>query len=283
MAAAASSSSSSSNPAADTSGMDQSQRDYIQRQIVRQLTNMETNLRGRIDEVKQSIKEMVVSTVDIYKFYNNLPSKTSDHTEKLNKQVEDFRQAVLGCVETAASIELQMRAVNKIKGTFGQPNLAELPNVGDALEAEAERLKAEEGDVDLETHAIYLNYWKSKVEGAARASVNVGDGIELVNEDEFGGKCPLTLIPILELTDPVKNSRCKHIYSKQAILGYLGRKRELPCPTAGCVHKVSKSSIKDDPKLVEDIAFAKQSQRPVLDSQRNQGEFMDLAEEDEES
>ena len=44
-----------------------------------------------------------------------------------------------------------------------------------------------------------------------------------------------------------------------------------------------RQAIKDDPKLVEDIAFAKQSQRPVLDSQRNQGEFMDLAEEDEDS
>ena len=158
----------------------------------------------------------------------------------------------------------------------------ELPDVAEALQAEVARLKEEDGEVDLETHSIYLNYWSSKIEGAARESVRVNDEVEMVNDDGFSNKkCPLTSIPVIDLDDPVRNRDCKHIYSKAAILSHLGRRSSLPCPQAGCRHSVSKRTIVDDPKLKEDIEFARESQRPGLESQRNQREFMDLADEEE--
>ena len=76
VAAVASSSSSGANPAAGISGgMDASQVNAISRQLIRQLSNSEAGLRGKLEDVKQNVKCMVVSVVHMYKFYSQLPQK----------------------------------------------------------------------------------------------------------------------------------------------------------------------------------------------------------------
>jgi len=67
---------------------------------------------------------------------------------------------------------------------------------------------------------------------------------ELVMMDaKISLKCPVSG---MLLEDPVKNTLCGHIYSRQAILGLIGSKRTIPCPFAGCSKMVSKRTLVND-------------------------------------
>jgi hypothetical protein len=73
--------------------------------------------------------------------------------------------------------------------------------------------------------------------------------------------CPITR---MELVDPVR-STCGHVFSKDAILGYLrthARARLVDCPVAGCPHAISKDTLKVDAKTQQKLANLKKRKRP---------------------
>lgn len=47
-------------------------------------------------------------------------------------------------------------------------------------------------------------------------------------------KCPITMKPIIELTDPVRCTECRHIYDKNPIMSYIRNNKPPRCPIAGC-------------------------------------------------
>lgn len=93
--------------------------------------------------------------------------------------------------------------------------------------------------------------------------------IELNKENRF--KCPITGEL---LVDPVRkwcsfpflmtSKECKHTYSKEGIMKYLGKKRFVICPIAGCGKKVTADSLEpDDDTMWKMVAFACSSQHLV--------------------
>ena len=293
--ARASSSSSATDPSQPDASeanatMDAALRASVVKTMSRTLQNSEAEMKDKIDSIKNAIKELVLSAHGVKLFYRSLgsggDSSSSNHADTERTQIEELRKSVLGCIAVIKTSEIHIQAVKIVKEKMRReitcPQSGNLDDIAELVEAEVRRLCEEQGDADLENHPEFVNNWKNKIEGTARANINVGDGIEIVNDNVLSGKCPLSAKPYSELTDPVRNTGCRHIYERAAVLGYLGRKSSIPCPVAGCRATVSKRSIVRDEALVDEIEFAKRSQRQSLDNEarRNAG-FLDLAEDDE--
>jgi hypothetical protein len=90
-------------------------------------------------------------------------------------------------------------------------------------------------------------------------------------------KCPLTGT---HYENPVKNSVCGHVYSKEAIEGHLRCSRK--CPVAGCNNK----NVRLD-NLVADVEtqlrVRRQKRRVDAERQRNLSQSLDLDEDDDEN
>ena len=80
----------------------------------------------------------------------------------------------------------------------------------------------------------------------------------LVADTDASLTCPLTRT---EFVDPVKNV-CGHVYSKEALMAYLGRGRGARgCPVAGCNQNVSMASVKPDEHMQRKLANSKKRKR----------------------
>ena len=82
-------------------------------------------------------------------------------------------------------------------------------------------------------------------------------GTELEDDDIVVGqviqslKCPITL-SLLE--EPVRNSKCPHVYSKAAIMEMLRRGQgRIPCPVAGCGADVTKIQLSEDKVMARKV------------------------------
>eukprot|EP01129_Flabellula_baltica_P003674 TRINITY_DN13429_c0_g1_i1.p1 TRINITY_DN13429_c0_g1~~TRINITY_DN13429_c0_g1_i1.p1 ORF type:complete len:243 (+),score=62.98 TRINITY_DN13429_c0_g1_i1:28-729(+) len=74
--------------------------------------------------------------------------------------------------------------------------------------------------------------------------------------------CPLTKAPFV---DAQKNSKCPHVFSKQAILSYLRTNRR--CPVAGCNATLSPSDLTDDIVATRNAQRMKKRARESSDSE----------------
>lgn len=55
--------------------------------------------------------------------------------------------------------------------------------------------------------------------------------------------CPITKAPFV---NPMRNTKCGHVYSHDAIMQMLHRKPYIACPVAGCAGNVTKSDLEHD-------------------------------------
>ena len=106
--------------------------------------------------------------------------------------------------------------------------------------------------------------------------MDISEGDDDDDDDELicVGASAITQCPIMcaPLTDPRRNTRCGHVYSKAGIEGLLqqhnGRRGDMLCPVAGCSATVSSSTLKVDRKAAQ--AGRRRERR--ADSQRRQRE-----------
>ena len=81
-------------------------------------------------------------------------------------------------------------------------------------------------------------------------------------------KCPITgellVNPVRKWSfflSLMTSKECKHTYSKEGIMKYLGKKRFVICPVAGCGKRVTADSLEpDDDVMWKMVAFACSSQ-----------------------
>uniref|UniRef100_A0ACD5WIU1 Uncharacterized protein n=1 Tax=Avena sativa TaxID=4498 RepID=A0ACD5WIU1_AVESA len=66
-------------------------------------------------------------------------------------------------------------------------------------------------------------------------------------------QCPLTMKPIIELTNPVRCQDCRHIYDKDPIINYIRRSKAPNCPVAGCPKVLHVARIVSDAYLLMEI------------------------------
>ncbi|KZS90497.1 hypothetical protein SISNIDRAFT_488374 [Sistotremastrum niveocremeum HHB9708] len=107
------------------------------------------------------------------------------------------------------------------------------------------------------------------------------DGDEEDDEDEIeiGGvtqdyKCPLTLTLLVE---PMTSKKCKHSFSKAAILEYLGRGTKR-CPAAGCNKELRAVDLEEDEDLARRTKEA--AKREERRREEEEDQIMDVVDDD---
>jgi hypothetical protein len=68
---------------------------------------------------------------------------------------------------------------------------------------------------------------------------------------------PLTQVPIVH---PVRSQQCSHVYERETILEYIGRKRIVQCPVATCKYSITIEILEKDVQLERTIARISESQ-----------------------
>ena len=63
-------------------------------------------------------------------------------------------------------------------------------------------------------------------------------------------KCPISQQPLKE---PVRNTSCKHVFSKEAILGHISIAYNSNCPVSGCSANVDRASLHPDREVQEKL------------------------------
>ena len=86
----------------------------------------------------------------------------------------------------------------------------------------------------------------------AESSRNGNDDDDIVVDQEIQSlKCPITLT-LLE--NPVRNTKCPHVYSLDAITELLRLGRGIcRCPVAGCQASVTKNDLREDKAMARKV------------------------------
>jgi len=106
-------------------------------------------------------------------------------------------------------------------------------------------------DNTLKAHPMYLKLLEELRE--------YGEPPDMLEEsilaDDGGNEHIPVIDPITKtkLTDPVRNSKCKHIYGHAAILQLIKKNSKFRCPTMGCPNTtfIKARDLVSDPKLTE--------------------------------
>eukprot|EP00771_Trimastix_marina_P000983 gnl/Trimastix_PCT/2025.p1 GENE.gnl/Trimastix_PCT/2025~~gnl/Trimastix_PCT/2025.p1 ORF type:complete len:285 (-),score=61.55 gnl/Trimastix_PCT/2025:227-1081(-) len=87
----------------------------------------------------------------------------------------------------------------------------------------------------------------------------------VIEKEHVSTICPITKA---RLVDPVRNTRCRHVYSRSAINSLLGtRSGHIACPVVGCTGQVDRHSLEDAPDALpdDDDEEASDAEREVVD------------------
>jgi hypothetical protein len=98
-----------------------------------------------------------------------------------------------------------------------------------------------------------------------------GDVVAVGGNAPMNAKCPISQKAIVEVSDPVRNTTCGHLYSRTAIEGYIaqqqlmqqrrGRTQVASCPVAGCNGHVAKKQLKEAKDVLRQQKRGKKRQR----------------------
>lgn len=120
------------------------------------------------------------------------------------------------------------------------------------------------------TDCEYLKDLKAQRLELRGVSGNANDDIQLVSQKETF-KCPITQVL---LVDPVKSTKCGHVYSKKAILDLMGRNKSTECPKAACPFIITEADLKVDNKIVRLVASEKR--RLNLEQEHEKTTYMSI-------
>eukprot|EP01092_Planopodium_desertum_P016570 TRINITY_DN9270_c0_g1_i2.p1 TRINITY_DN9270_c0_g1~~TRINITY_DN9270_c0_g1_i2.p1 ORF type:complete len:159 (-),score=7.41 TRINITY_DN9270_c0_g1_i2:62-538(-) len=120
-----------------------------------------------------------------------------------------------------------------------------------------EHLDAKMNEENFTKNEKYLRFqrevWSVKHPGEPFPDEFIGD--ELVVSTQDKDTIPKDPFTQEEISDPVKNVNCGHVYSKKQIFSSLSttRARSIKCPLPGCSQLITKESLKDDKETLKNI------------------------------
>jgi hypothetical protein len=195
----------------------------------------------------------------------HVTTEIKKHIDEINESLETLRNACEACAEAAEAAELE-RQGSSAPLRVEVEKMCELQREKIAQIEALKCLEREyEGRADVEFD--FKNWIAKKMKHVivttpkkmdhliAFDRVVKGRGAEL-NEDEDlmvderesaatkNTKCPLTLVPVERLNEPVEDAK-GFIYEKKAIVEFIGRKSSRECPMAGTTHKVTVAELRE--------------------------------------
>ena len=195
----------------------------------------------------------------------HVTTEIKKHIDEINESLETIRNACEACAEAAEAAEMES------KGSSA-PLRVEVERMCELQRekmAQIEALKCLEreyegrADVDFDfkdwiakkvKHFIVTQPKKmdhliafDRVAKGRAAELNADEDL-MVDERESGAtrntKCPLTLVPVERLNEPVEDAK-GFIYERKAIVEFIGRKSSRECPMAGTKHKVTVAELRE--------------------------------------
>jgi Zinc-finger of the MIZ type in Nse subunit len=179
-----------------------------------------------------------------------------DIKDFLQEQRDRLKKLAIRNVEKEREIAAFIQALNVLRNEVaaGQENEGDVCNYEKSIEnkMEGEKRKHQTNMEDVTDTKEYRELCELMGEKLAKKKKGKRSGqnddsdsdIEIENKGGANLKCPITASWFEE---PHKSKLCGHIYSKQAILSYIGTRSHKNCPVAGCNNnQLNKAQLEED-------------------------------------
>ncbi|CAG8526056.1 7901_t:CDS:2 [Ambispora leptoticha] len=181
--------------------------------------------------------------------------------EEVEEEVEPFDEAMKQLLDYEYELQNQKRIMENMRTRlFKREQIACLiiPNLLEHYESEVNKKMREYEDTPDETkyhqNPNYLEFrqkiWEVKHPDAPMPPIGReeenGDDDVIISTERQSLICPLTT-KIFE--EPMTSTKCRHSFSKNAILAYIRANSQAKCPTPGCDKILTENDIKLDKSL----------------------------------
>lgn len=202
---------------------------------------------AKIEESKQYIKQLAIDAEkegmqDVVKSASEMYKKLMELSVAQRREAQALQAFVRKIPSVKEDELINLRVSKRRKQSPGQPLFDAMKKIREQVIASTSNSsQVDEGMKEFRRDLWYSNHPNETFpddEGEEIAVVSHARSINL--------NCPITNAPLVE---PVRNSKCKHTYSKPAILALIqqrSRNGALSCPVAGCSSIISKDSLERD-------------------------------------
>ncbi|KAK4782163.1 hypothetical protein SAY86_016265 [Trapa natans] len=176
--------------------------------------------------------------------------------ENQSQKVKELENAVLELIEIYEECQLFSSAVRSVGDAY-EPE-PELTIFGKLFDNEMAKLRGPSSS-NPQNHPLLRKFrqeiWDVHHHGQPMPGDEQEDIVMTSTQTNIlNAACPLSGKPVIELSSPVRGKDCKHIYDKEAILGYIkSNGGDAGCPITGCPRILLADSVSCDHLLLCDI------------------------------
>jgi len=231
--------------------------------------SLPSDLRNRVNTHRMhlsQIDEQIAAITNI--------AEALEQNERSDK-VENQREAIISHLKDAQNINDRITVLNRvIEGSLTAPE----GQLAEKVKEECEKLLDKRSDTFYKTLPKFKEF--------ERRIWLISHPDEMYEEDDEEGlmmvatqktvKCTLTKE---YFEDPVKNSRCGHVFEKEAILSIIAKPRyggPHKCPTPGCGRPIGRDTLVPDPETKRAVVEAKQEEREMASQRQLDEDVVDL-------
>ena len=176
--------------------------------------------------------------------------------EELGEASDMLRNITAGYVEDMRELENSQRALSKLKDKLAKLNPSEWPDIEEEYKkVKAAQLKDKTSKDDAD-HP-WMKQLSNIFENKDSDQLDSGDDELAMTQAEVNTICPISRT---EMSRPVRNTACGHVYDRQSIEALLAQSqknhRQTYCPVVGCPNQqaVRRDQLKDDQATKKAIA-----------------------------
>eukprot|EP01114_Cavostelium_apophysatum_P009018 TRINITY_DN22093_c0_g1_i1.p1 TRINITY_DN22093_c0_g1~~TRINITY_DN22093_c0_g1_i1.p1 ORF type:complete len:253 (+),score=41.77 TRINITY_DN22093_c0_g1_i1:70-759(+) len=194
---------------------------------------------------------------------------TAVSLEKMNdsEKVAEMEETVKDIINLEHMMRNHIQALEKMKRVVAKED-TDLTETFKKTLADVEA----KSKLDIDNDPKYREYRRKvwQVHHQHEALPEEADDDLVVMEAEVNLTDPITRS---EFVDPVKNTNCGHVYSRESILHHIksaGRRKGATCPVAGCNKAVSKDVLVDAPDIAAKIK--RQKKEKAVEQKEDSGD-----------
>ncbi|KAM0882755.1 hypothetical protein ACQ4PT_032057 [Festuca glaucescens] len=217
------------------------------------MSSAAARLAAAADNASSEAQSLVV---DMRKALNSMKSIAVDY-ERAGKddKVKRLEEEVLELMASYEDCAHLAEAVREVPGAY-QPS-DQTTDFKKLIEAEVNKVKGTSrvsGDSQRLLRQFKEAVWDVHHAGQPMPGDEQEDLVMTTTQNSIlNTNCPLTMKPIIELTNPVRSMDCRHIYDKIPILDHIRRSKALNCPVAGCPKVLHVAKLVCDEYLLMEI------------------------------
>jgi len=223
---------------------------------------------------------------ELHKLVDESIMPKEDLEKVLNEHKESLKEIAVKNVERERNVDSFVSGVNVVRNELmtnqnndnDQENTTTLPDYTKKIKDAMVQHKNSVQHAEVKQEGMYREIAELLGEKAAGAD----EDFEIIETHQGGGaslKCPVTGRLI---EDPVKNTVCGHVYSREGIMSHIRAKgQHARCPVTGCGHgPVTLAQLEKD--VETELAVNREKRRQDHEYQQRASQASDLMDSDEE-